>query len=84
MRSSRPSPRLTEHSDADRVRAPSPSPAEVQAARLPARLTQSAAAAVVYANLRSWQKWEAGERVMHPAFMELFRLKTAQGTLSYP
>ena len=25
--------------------------------------------------LRGWQQWEAGDRRMHPAFWELFRIK---------
>ncbi|QEJ71036.1 XRE family transcriptional regulator (plasmid) [Xanthomonas oryzae pv. oryzae] len=45
-------------------------------ARVNAGLTQGGAAELVYSNLRSWQKWELGERQMHPAFWELFRLKT--------
>ncbi|EOV4287862.1 helix-turn-helix domain-containing protein [Escherichia coli] len=53
-----------------------PAPDEIRAAREAAGLTQSAAAALVHANLRSWQKWEAGERAMHPAFWELFLIKT--------
>ncbi|QBN93037.1 hypothetical protein [Xanthomonas oryzae] len=53
-----------------------PKPAEIVKARVNAGLTQGGAAELVYSNLRSWQKWELGERQMHPAFWELFRLKT--------
>lgn len=49
-----------------------PTSEQICAAREAAGLTQSAAAALVHANLRSWQKWEAGERAMHTAFWELF------------
>lgn len=56
-----------------------PAPDEICAAREAAGLTQSAAAALVHANLRSWQKWEAGERAMHPAFWELFLIKMGLG-----
>lgn len=52
-----------------------PKPDEIRAAREAAGLTQSTAAEIVHANLRSWQKWEAGERAMHPAFWELFLIK---------
>jgi putative transcriptional regulator len=52
-----------------------PNPEEIRAAREAAGISQSAAGAIVHANLRSWQKWEAGDRRMHPAFWELFRLK---------
>lgn len=41
-----------------------------------AGLTQTEAAGMVYVELRAWQHWEAGTRPMHPAFWELFRLKT--------
>lgn len=52
-----------------------PTPAEIRAAREAAGLTQTAAAALIYCSLRGWQQWEAGERSMHPAFWELWRLK---------
>lgn len=55
-----------------------PASDEIRAGREAAGLTQSAAAALVHANLRSWQKWEAGERAMHPAFWELFLIKSGQ------
>ena len=53
-----------------------PSPAEIRQARELAGLSQTQAAALVHAGLRSWQHWEAGDRVMHPAFWELFQIKT--------
>lgn len=52
-----------------------PLPAEIRAARTAAGLTQTEAAAVIYCTLRIWQQWEAGDRRMHPAFWELFRIK---------
>lgn len=55
-----------------------PASDEIRAGREAAGLTQSAAAALVHANLRSWQKWEAGERAMHHAFWELFLIKSGQ------
>lgn len=62
-------------------RAPSaasnPLPIEIKTAREAANLTQSDAAALIYSNLRTWQDWEAGIARMHPAFWELWRLKTA-------
>ena len=54
-----------------------PSPAEIRAARLTAGLTQTAAGALLYTTCRVWQQWEAGDRRMHPAFWELFNLKSA-------
>ena len=52
-----------------------PTPEEVRAARNAAGLTQTEAAAVVYCTLSAWQRWEQGERSMHPATFELFSLK---------
>lgn len=52
-----------------------PKPVEIVLMREGAHLTQTEAAAMVHANLRSWQKWELGERQMHPAFWELFQIK---------
>jgi DNA-binding transcriptional regulator YiaG len=59
-----------------------PSAEEVKAARQAAGLTQTAAAGLVYTTCRAWQQWEAeegapGHRRMHPAFWELFRIKSA-------
>lgn len=64
------------------VPARNPAPAEVRAARERAGLTQTEAARLVHTSLRSWQQWEAeagttGHRSMHPAFWELFQIKTA-------
>lgn len=56
-----------------------PIPAEVRAARKAAGLSQTAAAALIHCTLRGWQEWEYGNRRMHPAFWELFRLKTQSG-----
>ncbi len=30
---------------------------------------------MVHSTCRVWQQWEAGDRKMHPAFWELFRIK---------
>jgi DNA-binding transcriptional regulator YiaG len=54
-----------------------PTPEEVRAAREAAGLSQTAAAALIHCALRGWQEWEAGNRRMHPAFWELFRIKVA-------
>ncbi|MGV6474566.1 helix-turn-helix domain-containing protein [Azotobacter vinelandii] len=54
-----------------------PNPTEIKAAREAAGLSQTAAAALVYSGLRTWQQWEAGDRKMHPGLWELFRLKIA-------
>jgi hypothetical protein len=44
-----------------------PTPQEVLALRSQHHLSQSAAAALAYSSLRSWQHWEAGTWKMHPA-----------------
>lgn len=61
-----------------------PAPADVLAAReaIQARLgigitaAQDWCAAAVHTKRRPWQQWEAGDRAMHPAFWELFQIKT--------
>lgn len=52
-----------------------PTPDEIRAARERAGLTQTEAARLIHCGLRSWQQWELGERRMHPAMWELFKLK---------
>lgn len=67
--------------------AAAPSPDEVKNARNSVGLSQQEAGALVYVGTRTWQKWEYGERKMHPAFWELFILKTAHQTaveVNYP
>ena len=56
---------------------PSPTPGEVKAARLEAGLSQPAAGALIYCSFRTWQEWESGKNIMHPALWELWRLKAA-------
>lgn len=60
-----------------KARTEHPSPDEIRAAREAAGLTQAQAGALVHSALRSWQRWEEGAREMHPAFWELFRIKTS-------
>lgn len=57
-----------------------PGRVEIKAARESLGLTQTQAAAVVHCKLRAWQQWEAGDRQMHPAFWELFCIKTQKNT----
>ena len=52
-----------------------PKPEEIRAARDALGLTQTAAAALIYCTLRAWQDWESGERRMHPASWDLFRMR---------
>jgi DNA-binding transcriptional regulator YiaG len=66
----------------NRSRWQNPTPAEIRAAREVRGLSQTEAAAQVYATLRTWQHWEseipAESRAMPPAIFELFLLKTGQ------
>lgn len=55
-----------------------PTPEDVKSARATAQLTQAEAAALVYSTLSAWQRWEQGERRMHPAIFELFKIKSKQ------
>lgn len=53
-----------------------PDPHEIKEARAALGLTQTEAATLIQSSLRAWQQWEAGDREMHPAFWELFQIKT--------
>lgn len=53
-----------------------PTADQIKAARVKANMTQTEAAAVVHSQTRAWQRWEAGERAMSPAYWELFQIKT--------
>jgi putative transcriptional regulator len=60
-----------------------PTANEVKARRLAVGLTQTEAAELVHTKCRTWQQWEASEdsvthRQMHPAFWELFVIKTSK------
>jgi DNA (cytosine-5)-methyltransferase 1 len=58
-----------------------PSPTEIKSARLEAGLTQTEAATLVHAGLKTWQNWESetGESRKIPlASWELFLIKTSQ------
>ena len=55
-----------------------PTPEEIRKIRKNAGMTQAEAATIVHSALRSWQQWEAGDRQMHPAFWELFKIKVIQ------
>ena len=56
--------------------AANPTPAEISAAREFLGLTQQEAADLLHITTRAWQRYEAGERRMHPALWELFCIKT--------
>ncbi len=50
----------------------SPSSTRIKKLRSCAQLTQSQAAAISHSALRSWQDWESGRRLMHPAIFRVF------------
>ena len=52
-----------------------PTPQKIRDAREEAGISQSKAGRLVCVGVRTWQKWELGERKMHPAFWELFNIK---------
>lgn len=52
-----------------------PTPQDIIKARNNARITQTQAAAIVQASLRTWQNWESGATKMRPALWELFKGK---------
>jgi DNA-binding transcriptional regulator YiaG len=53
-----------------------PTPEQIREAREAAGLSQTEAALLVYANVARWISWETGERRCHPAFFELFCMKS--------
>jgi DNA-binding transcriptional regulator YiaG len=53
-------------------------PADIKAARLGAKLTQTDAGESVGGTLRTWQDWESGRRAMPAPIWELFLLHTDQ------
>ena len=69
---------MTNHPNRARGRFPArnPTPEEILAARDAAGLTQTSAAVLIYSALRTWQDWESGKARMHPAFFELFKIKS--------
>lgn len=68
---------MSNHPNRGQKKPSNPEPSEIKAAREGAALTQTAAGALVHSTCRSWQQWEAGDRRMHPAMWELFRIKAA-------
>lgn len=58
--------------------AANPEPEAIRAAREASGLSQTHAAALIYCGLRTWQQWESGERRMHPAMWELWRIKAGR------
>lgn len=52
-----------------------PSPDEVREFRRSRELSAEQAGTLVHVTGRAWQRWEAGERPMHPAFFELATIK---------
>ena len=53
-----------------------PKPDEMRALRHSLGLTQKQAAELIWCGVRTWEQWEAGDRSCHPAFWELFRIKS--------
>ncbi len=53
----------------------SPTPEQIRKAREKAGLSRQEAAALIHKSVRTWEKWENGERTMDPAFFELWQLK---------
>jgi len=53
-----------------------PSPNQIKAARERAELSQQEAGYMVHVGIRTWQRWEYGERGMPLATWELFLIKT--------
>lgn len=72
---------MTNHPNRSHRRYPSPSPAEVKAARSAAGQTIWLAAETVMVTTNAWERWESeGEssRAMLPGLFELYLIKTGQ------
>ena len=76
-------PNRSKNKNADGV----PSVQEIKQARHAAGLTQAESAQLVHTGRRSWEQWETDSsnlkyhRRMHPAFFELYLLKSKQDAL---
>jgi len=57
-----------------------PTPEQIRCQRDLYGFSQKYAAELIHCSLRSWQQWEKGDRKMHPAFWELFKIK---GNIAY-
>lgn len=55
-----------------------PDPASIRAARTSAGHTLAVASSTVMVELRSWQRWEAGDRAMPAGLWALYLLLTDQ------
>lgn len=55
-----------------------PTPSHIRAARESLGLSQTAAGALCWAKLRTWQSWEGGEREMQPAVWGWWLVRAAQ------
>ncbi|AYN20041.1 helix-turn-helix domain-containing protein [Alcaligenes aquatilis] len=60
------------------IKQQNPTVTAIRDARVAAELTQTEAAQTVRVSLRTWQRWEAGDRTMPTGLFELFMLKTGQ------
>lgn len=56
--------------------AEAPTQEEIRVLREAAKMSPTAAARLIQCSIGAWRKWESGERQMHPATWELFRIKT--------
>lgn len=55
-----------------------PKPHEIQAAQKASGLDDKACADLLYTSVGKWVDWRSGYVRMHPAFWQLFRIKTGQ------
>ena len=55
-----------------------PTAEQIRAAREQSGLSRIDAAKLIYKSVRSWEKWERGERPMDPAFWELWLIKAEE------
>jgi DNA-binding transcriptional regulator YiaG len=57
-----------------------PTPEQITTVRVASGLSRAEAARLIYCGERAWQEWELGNRQMHAAMWELFKIKLHQQT----
>ena len=58
-----------------------PWPGIIKLIREDHQCTQARAASIVYVNIRTWQRWESGDRKMPRAIWEFFQMRALSGQI---
>lgn len=63
------------------IKYPGPPPEDIKRYRNSLGITQEQCADVAYVDIRTWQRWEAGERKMPRAIWEFFQMRAVDGQI---